>query len=145
MLTFDSRNLFWNIHYKRAYMAQTSPLWRSWKKTPTAFRLFVSKFMLFPFWSAAAQLKDRVTVCWGSFITHSLAQTHSQGLLPTIKNFESGAATCTSNNKTTDQYPCFYRCPNPRYQERNLCRPHSQRVWRCLITFCHCFRADVLT
>ena len=56
-------------------MRGISTLSRSWKKTPTAFQVSVSKLYVTSFCGAAATLKAKVTLCWGSCITRRQTQT----------------------------------------------------------------------
>jgi len=51
-----------NVPYERVHKADTSELWRSWKKTPTAIGVSVSKLYV-TLCGAAAKLRARVTVC----------------------------------------------------------------------------------
>jgi hypothetical protein len=59
---FDTCSLFWNVPYKSVHTTETTALSSSWKKTPTAIPVFVSK-LYFTFCGAAAKLKAVVTVC----------------------------------------------------------------------------------
>jgi hypothetical protein len=68
-LAFGKYSLFWNVPYKIAHMTEGTALSRSWKKTPTAFRVSVSK---------------PIPVCgtaenWGllRFLVHTQKHTHT--------------------------------------------------------------------
>jgi len=64
-IAFDTCGLFCNVPYKKVHTTQTTALSRSSKKTATAVGVSVSKLYV-TLCGAAAKLRVRVTVCWGS-------------------------------------------------------------------------------
>ena len=62
IIAFDTSCQFYNVPYKRPHTTETTALSKSWKKTPTAIGVSVSKLYV-TFCGAAAKLKARVTVC----------------------------------------------------------------------------------
>jgi len=70
IFAFDTRSSYWNVPYKRVPRLQTAH-WRGAgaRRWIQSENLWVN-FILIYFCGAAGKLRARVTVCWGSYITH---------------------------------------------------------------------------
>jgi len=82
MFNFDTHSLFWNVSYKMVHTTETTALSRSWKNTPTAIEVSVSKlYVTFFLW--CCNQNEWWGDCLLRFLDHTQTQIHLTGLFQT--------------------------------------------------------------
>ena len=117
-----NKQLLWNVPSKTVQTTATSALSRSWKKTPTAIRLSVSKVDVTSFLWCCSQTEGQ-SDCLLRFLDHTHTDTDTR--FRTSPNEwsarRSGRELLQHTINTSVIYTCVHRDWSPRSQEVHSC------------------------